>query len=76
MSGSIRSPHFQMGQCMKTLDFYFAKSIWLDTEEAGYFSDNYFDLLPGETKVVQFIPRNKEINDSMTIDAKSMADMI
>lgn len=54
----------------------FVKGVWLDTEESGYFSDNYFDLLPGETKVVQFIPRNKELDNSMTIDAKSMADMI
>lgn len=65
----------EAGQFEITTD-QFAKGIWLDTEEAGYFSDNYFDLLPGETKVVQFIPRAKRINNSMTIEAKSMVEMI
>ena len=55
---------------------HFAKSVWLDTDEAGYFTDNYFDLLPGETKVVQFIQRNKETDKQITLDVKSMADLI
>ncbi|WP_440897734.1 beta-mannosidase [Amphibacillus sp. Q70] len=54
----------------------FAKSIWLDTEETGYFSDNYFDLLPGERKFVQFIPRDDKLKPDMNIQAKSMSDMI
>lgn len=54
----------------------FAKNIWLDTAEAGYFSANYFDLLPGERKTVQFIPRNKRVNQAIQIQAKSMSDMI
>lgn len=65
----------EVGEFKITTD-QFAKSIWLDTEEAGYFSENYFDLLPGETKVVQFTPRTGEVNPSMIIDVKSMADMI
>ena len=33
------------------------KNICLDAGIDGRFSDNYFDLLPGETKVVTFAPR-------------------
>lgn len=55
----------------------FSKSIWLDTAEHGYFSDNYFDLLPRERKIVSFIPRNGgKINSEMTVVAKSMSEMI
>ena len=31
-----------------------AKNIYLQTEKNGYFTDNYFDLLPGESKTVEF----------------------
>lgn len=31
-----------------------AKNVYLHTEAAGAFSDNYFDLLPGERKTVLF----------------------
>ncbi len=35
-----------------------AKNLFLSFEEAdGFFSDNYFDLLPGEQKVVRFTPQ-------------------
>lgn len=54
----------------------FAKSIWLDTDERGYFSENYFDLLPGERKVVEFISRDGEINPEMMLVTQSMSDMI
>ncbi len=29
-----------------------AKNVYLSMEEEGFFSDNYFDLLPGETKII------------------------
>jgi beta-mannosidase len=35
-----------------------AKSLYLQTEVAGWFSDNYFDLLPGIAKEVLFVPEN------------------
>jgi beta-mannosidase len=35
-----------------------AKNIYLSWEGAeGFFSDNYFDLLPGEEKTIHFKPR-------------------
>ncbi|MBK7476670.1 MAG: hypothetical protein IPI11_11890 [Haliscomenobacter sp.] len=35
-----------------------AKNVYLDFPEAeGFFSDNYFDLLPGETVEVGFTPK-------------------
>jgi beta-mannosidase len=36
-----------------------AKNVCLTTEIEGTFSDNYFDLLPGETKIIRFFPRDK-----------------
>ncbi|MBE0655898.1 MAG: glycoside hydrolase family 2 protein, partial [Bacteroidales bacterium] len=42
---------------LKTLKL--AKSIYLvHTKTDGFFSDNYFDLLPGEDKIVVFVPRD------------------
>ncbi|MFD1135187.1 beta-mannosidase [Paenibacillus urinalis] len=34
-----------------------AKQVWLDSEVEGVFSDNFFDLLPGEVKEVSFASR-------------------
>ncbi len=31
-----------------------ARQIWLSSENEGIFSDNFFDLIPGVTKIVQF----------------------
>jgi beta-mannosidase len=33
-----------------------AKSVYLEVAEAGWFDDNYFDLLPGTVKEVLFVP--------------------
>lgn len=35
------------------------KNIFLSANEPGHYSDNFFDLLPGELKIVLFIPKNK-----------------
>ena len=35
----------------------------------------YFDLLPGERKVIEFIQRDGEVNQEMMIVAQSMSDM-
>jgi beta-mannosidase len=34
-----------------------AKQVWLQSEEEGIFSDNFFDLIPGIPKTVQFMKR-------------------
>ncbi len=31
-----------------------ARQVWLSSENEGIFSDNFFDLIPGVTKIVQF----------------------
>jgi beta-mannosidase len=35
-----------------------AKQVWLQSEEEGIFSDNFFDLVPGLQKTVQFLKRD------------------
>lgn len=34
-----------------------AKQVWLSAENEGVFSDNYFDLIPGRPKRIQFFER-------------------
>lgn len=49
-----------------TLEFnskVFVKDVFVSTTEAGEFSANYFDILPNTTKVITFVPENKEKND-------------
>ncbi|WP_033193559.1 beta-mannosidase [Amphibacillus jilinensis] len=54
----------------------FAKDIYLTTDCLGYFSANYFDLLPGEEKVVTFTKRDKNNEHLIDVQAVSMVDMI
>jgi beta-mannosidase len=35
-----------------------AKQVWLQAEEEGIFSDNFFDLVPGIPKTVEFLKRD------------------
>lgn len=46
-----------------------AKNVSLRFDEDGFFSDNYFDLLPGETRSILFKPadKNKEFSGQLTI---------
>jgi len=37
-----------------------AKQVWLQSEEEGIFSDNFFDLIPGVPKTVQFLKRDTD----------------
>ena len=41
----------------------FVKDVFVSTTEAGEFSANYFDVLPNTTKVITFVPEDKEKND-------------
>ncbi|SDY99546.1 beta-mannosidase [Evansella caseinilytica] len=54
----------------------FAKQVWLATEEEGYFTANFFDLLPGKEKMVRFIPRHPASESKITVTAASMVDMV
>ena len=39
------------------------KDVFLFTDEKGHFSDNFFDLLPNETKVIKFKTDSKSLSD-------------
>ena len=39
------------------------KDVFLFTDEKGHFSDNLFDLLPNETKVIKFKTDSKSLSD-------------
>ncbi|MFC7063358.1 beta-mannosidase [Halobacillus seohaensis] len=41
-----------------------AKSVWISSENEGVFTDNYFDLLPGVAKKVQFHSRDTSFSPS------------
>ncbi|WP_029192646.1 beta-mannosidase [Paenibacillus harenae] len=48
-----------------------AKQVWLKAEQAGRFSDNFFDLIPGVPKVVQFV--NREVGEALSKPSASGA---
>ncbi|MEZ4829299.1 MAG: glycoside hydrolase family 2 protein [Bacteroidia bacterium] len=50
-----------------------AMGVYLEVEETdGFFSDNYFDLLPGETRTVTFTPAEEKKPQSLTISATTI----
>ncbi len=51
-----------------------AKNIYLTTEAEGFFSDNYFDLLPGETRTVTFKPEGEVDSESLQFNIISLVD--
>ncbi|MCQ4086900.1 glycoside hydrolase family 2 protein [Saccharibacillus sp. JS10] len=57
-----------------------AKQVWLNAEKEGVFTDNYFDLIPGEPVVVEFWARREDgtlsHSASGTVEVKSMSDFI
>ncbi|WP_020617636.1 beta-mannosidase [Paenibacillus daejeonensis] len=58
-----------------------AKQVWLSSETEGVFSDNYFDLLPGQPVTVSFEARSDEEQPFVTASpgelvVRSMADFI
>ena len=50
------TPH-RIGATVKVTARRFARAVWLSTPDGdGAFSDNFFDLLPGETTTVEWTP--------------------
>ncbi|HSY40283.1 MAG TPA: glycoside hydrolase family 2 protein [Polyangia bacterium] len=50
------TPH-RIGATVKVTARRFARAVWLSTPDGdGTFSDNFFDLLPGETATVEWTP--------------------
>lgn len=66
----------ETNHCFNISTTAFAKSIELKSEEAGYFSMNYFDLLPGETVNVQFFKRNQLTPELPEVTIRSLIDTI
>ncbi|MEP6676528.1 MAG: glycoside hydrolase family 2 protein [Ferruginibacter sp.] len=57
----------------------FSKYVYLDAGQTGYtFSDNYFDLQPGETKIIKYnkIIAREEVAGNINIKIKSLYDVI
>lgn len=50
------------------------KDLYLDTDEKGMFSDNYFDLLPGEKVIVSFKTKEKTDNFGEKLKLFSLTD--
>src|SRR5699024_8092898 len=50
------------------------RALQLEANVEGHFSDNYFDLLPNESKVVQFYP--SELGEKVEVTAQQMGEMI
>jgi beta-mannosidase len=52
-----------------------AKNVFLSCEIDGFFTDNYFDILPGRTKTVDFVTGSGEYDSGAQIRVVSMADI-
>jgi beta-mannosidase len=50
------------------------KDLYLDIDEKGMFSDNYFDLLPGEKMIVSFKTKEKTDNFGEKLKLFSLTD--
>lgn len=59
-----------------------AKQVWISSEAEGIFSDNYFDLLPGEPRTITFYGRGGSGEEpfvpasSGQIEVRSMVDFV
>jgi beta-mannosidase len=58
-----------------------AKQVWLTAEQDGIFSDNFFDLVPGEVKTVEFRKRTEgqasgKPSPAGKVEARSMVDFL
>ena len=49
-----------------------AKNVFLQTDAIGHFSDNYFDLLPGESRKINFKVKKGRLEDGFAV--KSLRD--
>lgn len=55
---------------------YLAQQVMLTSNIAGHFSDNFFDLVPGEIKEISFIPKvDSDSKDELIISLKHIGEM-
>ncbi len=50
------------------------KDLYLDTDEKGWFSDNYFDMIPGEKVTVSFKTKEKQRISVIGLKLHSLTD--
>ncbi|MNS18470.1 Exo-beta-D-glucosaminidase precursor [compost metagenome] len=58
-----------------------ARQVWLSTPEEGIFSDNFFDLIPGQPRTVEFKLRKSGVGSfvpaaAAAVEIRSMADFV
>ncbi|WP_068618148.1 beta-mannosidase [Paenibacillus tuaregi] len=58
-----------------------ARQVWLSTQEEGVFSDNFFDLIPGQPRTVEFKLRKPGVGSFVpaaagVVEIRSMADFV
>lgn len=52
-----------------------AKNVYLTSiNEEGFFSNNYFDLLPGKTIIINYLPENKNFDLNANLNIISLVD--
>ncbi|HKK41866.1 MAG TPA: glycoside hydrolase family 2 protein, partial [Bacteroidales bacterium] len=52
----------------------FARAVFLRTEHDGFYSDNYFDLLPGETRIITCTTKQDQADFEKELKIISLAD--
>jgi beta-mannosidase len=52
-----------------------AKNVYLTSGQKGSFSDNFFDLLPGETRSVTFSTKDKSSGFEDNLKIMTLADI-
>jgi len=51
-----------------------AKNVYLTSGQKGFFSENFFDLLPGETRTVTFTPKDRSSGFERKLKIMTIAD--
>jgi beta-mannosidase len=65
----------EQGYVIKLKTDHLAKNTWLYMEDSeGFFSDNYFDLIPGEIYTVYYFTQEKLIDFENKLKIRSVAD--
>lgn len=65
----------EVGYVLEISSDKLAKNVYLRADASeGFFSDNYFDLLPGQTKVVNYLPKGGAENFEKDLKIVSLVD--
>ncbi len=70
---SVKTEKVKNGFSITLNSKYLAKGVYLSTRVKGFFNDNYFDLIPGESRTVFF--KTDEALNRETLKIKSLFDV-